>query len=85
MLGLVYIVHYEYSSSVSESANPKMAQFIQSINKKRKVVDESNYIYDFHSSNIKLVKEYWRCEAAVFSADSYGNGKQCTKNYLFFQ
>ena len=39
-----------------------MAKFIQSTKNKRKVVDENNYIYDFHSTNTKLGKDYWRCE-----------------------
>uniref|UniRef100_A0A0L8GV05 FLYWCH-type domain-containing protein n=1 Tax=Octopus bimaculoides TaxID=37653 RepID=A0A0L8GV05_OCTBM len=38
-----------------------MTNFIVLTKNKRKVV-ESNYIYDFHSNNTKLGKEYWKCE-----------------------
>ena len=41
-------------SSNFEFAHPEMVHFIVSTKNKRKVVDESNYIYDFHSSNKAL-------------------------------
>ena len=39
-----------------------MARFITSSKGKRKVADENHYVYDFHSHNVKLEKDYWRCE-----------------------
>ena len=39
-----------------------MARFLTSSKGKKKVADENNYIYDFHSHNLKLEKDYWRCE-----------------------
>ena len=46
----------------SKGSTNTMARFITSSKGKKKVADENNYIYDFHSHNLKLEKDYWRCE-----------------------
>ena len=39
-----------------------MARFIKSSKGKKKVADENNYVYDFHSHKSELEKHYWHCE-----------------------